>query len=175
MKNVVWIAVAICTFTALAFAADRPSDVKGWTATTWGMTEGEILKALPAQASQLAKPVKYADRAATVGIERLTINHTDFIVDFLPDQQGRLDRVLLRPVSENPLESVFQTLAASLTEKYGPADFKDPTSGPVQKRIMRWTFPSTTIELLFTNMSIIKRNNLVLVYDRSTKKDLDKM
>ena len=170
MKN-----LAICAFAVLAFAADRPSDVKGWTATTWGMTETEIRTALPDQASRLAQPAKYADRSAAIGIERLTINRTDFSVNFLPDQKGGLDRVMLRTVSKNPSETVFQGIAASLTEKYGPADFQDAGSGSVRTRIIRWTFPSTTIQLNFLDSSLMKMNMLMLVYDRSTQKDLDKM
>ena len=61
------------------------------------MTEDEVLKAFPGEATRLAKPEKLKDgNVIAIGIERHALGSTDFRVRFLFDPAGKLALVSLR-------------------------------------------------------------------------------
>jgi hypothetical protein len=163
---------------AIASAQPTPPDLKGWTSTTWGMTEDEILAALPGQAVHLTGPAgarTYANRTAAIGIESLVIGKDDFHVDFLMDREGKLDRVMIGLNTRSPSVLTFEGLEALLTEKYGTATITDKTQEQGLKRTCKWIFPSTVIQLLFWDVRALKMHIFSLVYEKNTGKDLVKL
>jgi hypothetical protein len=158
-----------------AGATDKPSDVQGWTATRWGMTEEEILASLPGQAVRLTDPLPKRSYAGgvvvNVGIEVLEVSKIKLKVHFVPDEKGKLRRVLIKPL-DRAYAFHFQTLDAILTEKYGTPTFRSTVGN---KMISKWSFPTTNIELEFTEFGPRIGSTLVLIYDRKSQSDLDKM
>jgi hypothetical protein len=92
------------------------------------MTEGEVLAALPGQATQ--RPGPHTDGIASVEVEHLTIAGHDFRATFVPAKSGGLIRVAVMPVEKNPSEVVFQDLQTALIEQHGaPASSQNTLSG----------------------------------------------
>jgi hypothetical protein len=174
MKYGLFLGALVTVLVASACAGDKPADVGGWSNTHWGMTEQEVLAALPGQATRLTGPLPERSYAGgvvvNVGIENLDISHTKFLVHFVMDGKGRLRRVLLKPI-ERAYPFHFQTIEAILTEKYGQPSYKSALNN---KLISKWTFASTIIELEFTEYGTIG-SVMTVIYDRKSTSDTDKM
>lgn len=149
-------------------AADDPA---GWNGAKWGMTEEQILQALPGQAVRLDPPEKF--NHARVHIPTLDLAGASFHVYFVPDEKGGLNSVLLSPEKEPPIgfDFLFQSLQNLLVEKYG----QPWVSTEGHNTEIRWSLKTTTITLSrikfpeFPNLQIIS-----LQYKRKDP-DLDKL
>ncbi len=86
-------------------AQPAPEDPGGWRAAKWGMTEEEVLAALPGQAARL--PGLHKDGTASVVIEPLIIAGHDFRVTFVPARVGRADPRCGDAHGEEPIGSRF--------------------------------------------------------------------
>ncbi len=132
-------------------------DIAGWGKTRWGMTEAEVLAALPGEVVRFAKPYKYDADETPLGIEDLELFTKPFTVRFIFDLETRLlNAVNLRLKESNHGigELVFHWLEKALTEKYGPAtyrreDRKRGVSGLDITNVASWRLNRTRIELKF--------------------------
>ena len=148
-----------------AMAADDPG---GWTAARWGMTDAQILQAIP-EAPRLDPPEKV--NHARVHIEAFDLAGAIFHVYFVPGKDGTLDSVLLSP--QQPAEGfvyLFQHLQELLVQKYGrPWTSKEGATSELQ-----WSLKITTISLSLASIPAINLQILTLQY-RKKSADLDKM
>ena len=150
-----------------AAAAAQPADPGGWTAAKWGMSDAQILAAIPA-ATRLDPP----DAGAHVHIKSFDLAGAAFHVLFQTDQDGRLQAVLLSPVGD-PAEGIdylFQTIQNLLVEKYG----RPWTSTEAHETEIQWSLKTTTITLSRVKFPGIDIQILNLHYKRKSA-DLDKM
>jgi hypothetical protein len=144
------LALAAAPAVALAQAGTEtaPSDVKGWQAATWGMTEQQILDAFPGQVVRMEKPgppnAARNDTRVTLHIPKYEINGVDYGVNFGFDKDGRLSLVALAADLKQGSELVFSGLSKLLTERYGAPTTDNHT---LRKRDTIWRLKSTTIEL----------------------------
>ncbi len=162
------ISLYIALALAPVFAADVP-DPGGWTTAKWGMSEAQILAAVPG-AVRLDPPDKV--NHAAVHMPTYDLAGVAFHVYFVPGSDGKLESVLLNPVGEpaEGFESVYQRLQNLLVEKYGRP--WNSTEGSTHE--MQWSRPTTTIALSLIRLPAIKMAMLHLQYKlRST--ELDKM
>lgn len=168
-----------CAAVFCAIAGERPADVGGWSTTKWGMAEEDIIAALPGQATRLTSPANtrtYPTGTVNVGIESMNIVNHDFKIHFLMDKKDKLARVLVKTGVSELSESVAQNLQALLVEKYGTPTFADKTiDRDLKKRVAKWVFPSTIIQMDFMSAPLANIGYLVVVYEKNTGKDLDKM
>jgi len=132
--------VCATIFAAALSAADDPG---GWTAAKWGMTDAQILAALPGQAVRLDPPEKL--NRSSVHIPELDVAGTKFHVYFTPDKDGLLSSVLFSPIGSpaQGLDAVFQELQNLLVDKYG-RPWKTDEQGNSE---IQWSFPTTVITL----------------------------
>jgi hypothetical protein len=150
---------------ATAFiAADDPG---GWTAAKWGMTDAQILQAVPT-ATRLDPP----DADAHVQIKSFPLAGSDFHVLFQSDKDGRLQAVLLSPIGtpSEGFDYLFQNLQNLLVEKYGRP--WSSTEGHQTK--IQWSLKTTTITLSQAKFPGIDIQILNLHYKRKDP-DLEKM
>jgi len=128
-KLVLAVVLVVGTASIAVWAEDSVTarDIAGWGKTRWGMTEAEVLAALPGEVVRLAEPDKHDSGEAPLGIEDLELGVHRFAVRFVFDSETRLlNAVNLRlKESNHPIEeNLFHTLEKALTEKYGPATYR---------------------------------------------------
>ena len=157
-------ATLIVMIAATAMAADDPG---GWTAAKWGMTDAQILAAIPS-ATRLDPP----DAGAHVHIKSFDLAGAAFHVLFQSDKDGRLQAVLLSPVGDpaEGIDHLFQTLQHLLVEKYG----RPWTSTEGHETEIQWSLKTTTIALSRVKFPGMDIQILNLHYKRKSA-DLDKM
>ena len=150
---------------AVLVAADDPG---GWTAAKWGMTDEQILQAVPA-ATRLDPPEKF--NHARVHIPSFDLAGSRFHVYFIPGPAGQLDQVLL---SAEPCDAgydvLFQQLQELLVQKYG----RPWSSAEGNTTEFQWSLKTTTITLSRTKNQAINIEFLHLQYSKKSA-DLDKM
>src|SRR5262249_52300560 len=104
---------------ATATTNSEVTELDGWGAVTFGMTEAEVRAAYPA-AVEVSPPEEY-DRAAAFARLRLPAIQAaglDFTAHFLFSKTSqRLSMVILKREPENPSE--YERLLVALTDKYG--------------------------------------------------------
>jgi hypothetical protein len=122
------------------FAAEDPG---GWSKAKWGMSDEEILAALPGQAVRLDPPEKYL--GSRVHIPSFELAGSEFEVHFVPDKAGRLSSVLLSPVGtpSEGFDYLFQSLENLLVAKYG----RPWKSTEARSERIQWSLKTTTITL----------------------------
>ncbi len=136
------------TMGATCCFAQRPTDVPGWQAARWGMSEPEVVKAFNGAAKQIGFPLNrrsYGDGVANYGVPDLVIEGLPFHSEFVVDRNGFLVRVAIKAAG-NPSQGDFLALEKGLNAKYGPPDF---VAADGITKIRRWLFPTTIIELSF--------------------------
>jgi hypothetical protein len=153
---------------AAAWTLGAAEDPAGWTAAKWGMTDAQILQALPGQAVPLDPPQIHG--LARVQIKSLDLAGTKFSVTFVSDEKGCLSSVLLHPSDKGPLDSLFQTLENMLVEKYG----RPWSSNADHETKIQWSLKATTITLSHLKYPGLPVEILNLQYKRKDP-DLDKM
>src|SRR6266446_4321451 len=131
---------------------DSPRDIDGWGKTRWGMTESEVLTALPGEAVQLATPDKFKSGKASIGIEDFELTGYRFVVRFVFDTVNRrLNAVNLKLKGNDEFiaERAFQDLEKALTEKYGPATYRKEDRREDIHNKASWRLSKTMIDLNF--------------------------
>jgi hypothetical protein len=133
-----------------AVAEAPPAGPRPWPALRWGMTEEEVLRAMPGQAARLDPPERLADgRVVAVGLEHLAIGGVDFRVRFV-FAEGRLAVVSLKNYPERlASDADHDRLKALLAAELGPpaADARD--SSVVDYRQARWDAPGERVDLKY--------------------------
>src|ERR1035437_6271855 len=146
-------------------AQPAQEDPGGWKAAKWGMTEDEVVAALPGQATRLLG--LHNDGTASVGVEHVMIAGHDFRVTFVPAKSGGLIRVGMMPTEKNPAEVVFQDLQKSLIEQPGPpASSQSTRDGLLLGQVVKWDFPTTSVELTHTFSPAIRSSLILLLYEK---------
>jgi hypothetical protein len=126
----------------------------GWQQTRWGMTGDEISKVMPG-VTPLDKPPTFERSDGLMGVARLGIQ--DFLilgqhytVSFLPDENDRLEKVLLHPKGDHFPSSVLRNLEQLLTAKYGKATLSHEQANG--GRNDTWILDTATIELNYVKV-----------------------
>ena len=156
---------------AVVQAADDPG---GWTAAKWGMTDAQILQAIPA-ATRLDPPEK--NTHAGVQIESLELSGKDFHVLFVPDSKGLLNSVLLVPAAKyegRGLDGLFKDLEQLLVEKYGRPWITN-AGKELKQTVDQWSLKTTTIILSLAWSPLAPEMQIITLQYRRKAADLDKM
>ncbi len=152
---------------ALSVAAVAADDPGGWTAAKWGMTDAQILQAIPA-ATRLDPPEKV--NHARVHIESFDLAGAIFHVYFVPGKDG-LENVILSPRKpDEGFASLFQRLQELLVQKYG----RPWISTEDRTTELQWSLKTTTLTLSLSRIPAIDMEILTLQYKKKSA-DLDKM
>lgn len=145
-------------------------DVLGWSSTTWGMSEAEILQLFHPNAKQFLPPVEYRNppRFSTIGIPELTIGGRSCIIYFFFDTSSNLNEVIIKPNEDKPY-GCFETFLEMLVQKYGPATTskKDDIADK-----FFWLFPSTAVELTRIDASALDMLLISIAYRPNQNHDL---
>jgi hypothetical protein len=160
--------LSICSLAAVSLLAGADRDPGGWTAAKWGMTPGQIVKALPGQAVQLTGPEQ--DRTfdgilATVGVPALALDKDTVRIFFICDPSAGLVRVEMRSADDS--DEAFVRLESLLVQKYG----KPWSRSTDQVKESQWSFPTTTITLRRVEMKAISFRSLWITYARRDATD----
>lgn len=120
------------------------NDVLGWSSTTWGMTETEVLEH-QSDLQKLYPPAEFVNpkRFAIVGIPEKIIGGRSCGVYLFFDKTTHLNEVLINTNEENK-NGYYETFLEMLTQKYGVATTS--TKVDIVDKVT-WVFPSTVIEL----------------------------
>jgi hypothetical protein len=131
--------------------AQSKSDIHGWYKTEWGMSVGDIRKALEYQVEVLTDPGPPPDQA--FGIREITVGAVPVKVTFGFDSE-KLSSVALAVRDGFTRSVAFDSLRQSLIETYGKPTSEDTKSersrglGSLSiTRTALWSFPSTSINL----------------------------
>lgn len=151
----------------LAVAALAADDPGGWTSAKWGMSDDQILQAIP-QAARLDPPEKV--NHARVHIPAFDLAGAQFHVYFIPDQVGLAGVILSAKEPDEGLDALFRHLQELLVQKYG----RPWTAGVDQTTDLQWSLPTTTITLSMVRIPAIKMQMLSLSYKKKSA-DLDKL
>jgi hypothetical protein len=171
-------------FSPLVLAQNN--DLLGWGKTYWGMTEDEVIKAIGEKAIKLQDHGIYQNGYSSIKIEDIFLPAPImgagcfdgfFIFNF---KSKRLTSI--RFDDKYPLQLHFDLLKKFLSEKYGPASFKDLKEIPKSHAIgggymtiqLSWSFPSTVINLFhwFDSSNPNNPEKVVIIY-RQRSSDAD--
>jgi hypothetical protein len=153
----------------------QPKDVQGWNKTKWGMTDEQIRTELIGnRVEPYTETEKFKDFRVNLWIKNLEIDDYQYEVLFqMDDLTNQLSRVLIRPSENKEIYVKFKSLDQMLMEKYGlPNDKDDHYSWYIQTYKHLWKFPTTTIELRYSELKIPKVESILsLTYHPSTNED----
>jgi hypothetical protein len=142
---------------ALSASGSSQTDLAGWRAARWGMSDSDILRTFGTQLKTLSKPQRFREQHVDLIIPDLKINDHLFTVFFkMDDRTDKLIEVLIRlneMKSRNRRDDLFSELEMVLTKDYGaPGSKVNKKETPLAKyeywdlrRI--WRLPTTTVEL----------------------------
>jgi hypothetical protein len=130
----------------------QPKDVSGWKATTWGMTEEQVLKAMNGEAVKLKHNKDFMKFYSSVGINQVSIDSNFFAAYFQFDKDTNDLRQVKLELTSSKIKrgnlAIFESLKKSLTLEYGtPTAIKDKDKGGFINHGALWIFPSTTVTL----------------------------
>jgi hypothetical protein len=133
---------------AAAAPATRPPH--DWPTLRWGMTEAEVLAALPGQAQRLEPPERLADgRVVSVGFEPQAVEGVPFRVRFV-FEAGRLVILSLKSLPGRPADGAdYDRLRARFTERLHDAGTERRDATATDYRHARWDLPGEHLDLKF--------------------------
>lgn len=122
----------------------------GWRTTRWGMSEDEVLAALPGEAARLEKKIELADgNVVSLGIDEHRLLSYAFQVRFVFGA-GKLALVSLRSLqSTNAPAEVFAAIEKHLTETLGAPAASDSDQEFIDLRQTRWRLGGTDVDLKY--------------------------
>lgn len=157
-------------------AQETIPDIQGWSTTKWGMTEKEILEASPG--AERAPGAPWLSKGVNIGIRAYTIQGTDYLVMFLLDKGGLLEKVQLSPHEIKGTRGllmsppVMERLEALLVDKYGqPKVSSEETTAGMRTSVRSWVFPHTVIELRRIDELHFGFSIVALAYRKNGDKD----
>ena len=142
---------------ALSASGNSQTDIAGWRAARWGMSDSDILGTFGTQLKTLSKPQRFREQHVDLIIPDFKINDHLFTVFFkMDDRTDKLIEVLIRlneMKSRNRRDDLFSELETLLIKDYGaPGSKVNKKENPLAKyeywdlrRI--WRLPTTTVEL----------------------------
>jgi hypothetical protein len=135
----------------------RGADAGDWRAARWGMSEDDVLKAFPGEATPLEKPLKLADgNTVAIGIEKHAIGATEFRTRFVFDPAGKLALVSLRTdpaVYAGP--GVYDGTKRELEKRLGPPSAASTDDNFVDLRQASWWTARSRIDLKYVNGVVV--------------------
>ena len=177
MKTTALHLVFTCLLLPSFFLLQRPADVKGWSTTTWGMTEQQVIEMFKGKAVKVKEPEERKE-GFFLKIKDWEIGRQNYEVSFRFEPRKRtLTAVTLVPFEKNhdTLVDIAQDLEQQLVRKYGQASHRK--SKPRDENLtLDWNFSSTIIELtLISGRPTLDFVTLFLSYTINGKSDLDKL
>jgi hypothetical protein len=133
------------------------AETGGWSAARWGMTEDQVLAAIP-PAVRLTSPEKFRFGQAPIAIPEFRAEQSTFRVLFImtPD----LSRIVFS--DQDGSEEEFVRVESLLVRKYGRPWHR---SGGILT-ISQWTRGDTVITLRRVVMRAIRSESIDLTYER---------
>jgi hypothetical protein len=131
--------------------AERPPAGPGsWPDLRWGMTEPQVLAALPGRAARLDAPETLADgRVVSMGLEHFEVGGVDFRVRFV-FAQGKLALVALKNYPARlATPDDYDRLHALLATKLAGAGTEVRESSVVDYRQARWDAAGERVDLKY--------------------------
>jgi hypothetical protein len=159
----------------------QTDDISGWNGTKWGMSKIEIMELFKGEIVKLEKKETYSHaRYAEFGLNNYKIGNSYYDIRFLMDSTGILSQVNIKPGTligvlpsgerlernKNNLGVVasrddYNKLEKLLFEKYGNWFYQKSER---LKITTTWEFPSTTIELNFSDLGYPLPTMVILTY-----------
>ncbi|GAA0697516.1 hypothetical protein GCM10009104_27280 [Marinobacterium maritimum] len=141
-------------------------DVTGWSESTWGMNEDEVLSAFGETAIRPDEPIEFCNpkRFSTVIIPSIDLDNMKFEAHFIFDNIEGLNEVLLKPKEEKPT-GYFENLSKLLRQKYGEQSTSDEEGITTR---MSWIFPSTIIELSRHDAEVLDYLLVTVSYEKTS-------
>jgi hypothetical protein len=140
----------------IAIGQEKPKDVEGWDKIKWGMTPQEARSAYKSAEGPESNEYWTFQKLTTVKVGDIDMS----AVASAKHGSDRVTRVQLLWVYYGHSEAGsgragFDTIRTLLIQKYGaPANDETKTKFGDPVREVLWTFPSTSIVLEFTHVSI---------------------
>jgi hypothetical protein len=147
---------------ALATIAGAADDPAGWTAAKWGMTTDQVRAAIPDAVPLTGREAdrKIDGHLSPLGVPQIKLGPATVAGYFLFDASGKLESVAFKADQVSTSATMFVNLSLALAEKYGRP--MESTEG--KNRTAQWTFPTTTIDLRYTEIPAIGFQTLWLTY-----------
>ena len=174
------IAPQLCVVLTVAASLGQtpPKDVDGWGKIKWGMGLPEVRAAYgrQAKASTLVDD-STSDYAEKLTVEKITVGQTSAIASIQARRgSDKITQVALHFLQTEATtgnatirSDLYKELKVLLPSKYGPAMEEDV----LDTKTMRWTFPSTSIELRWFEPDIINIGSVTVRYTAVDKKAKD--
>ena len=149
-----WIVIGLLLSAPVAAA---PSDVPGWSAARWGMTEAELKTAIPKGLTKLPGRWQYGKTYADYAVLGTRLGGLAFNAFFqMNNKTDRLEQVLLERRRPQATPAAFYRLLDALEEAYGPPTEtceQAKTGGTPLRYALIWRFPTTTLRASFLDFS----------------------
>lgn len=146
-------------------AGAQPTDVEGWQSARWGMTQDELVSAVPAEITVLPGRWEYGRSYADHAVMDAQVGGLAFDAFFQMNKKtDRLEQVLLERRRAGATPAAFGELLAALTDEYGqPSETcrQAKQGGEPQRHELIWRFPTTTVHasfLDFSSMEVLDRD-----------------
>ena len=137
-------------------------DPGGWQGARWGMTETEVLAAVPRAERNSGPDARKENRGA---LALVTVPEIEVVE--IPMQVlfwfagGKLQRVLIQPRRrEDDTVDDYCRIERALVQKYG----RPWRNTGIKLRTSQWTFPATVVTLELLQIPAIRWQSLSLVY-----------
>jgi hypothetical protein len=129
-------------------------DVKGYANSRWGMTSAEIISQFQPKIENLAERIAYQGFYAEQTLRNVSIGGFNATIIFqMRSQTECLGQVLVEFDELPSMDAVFQILEQMLIAKYGIFTLQ---SDDLMHSCRTWRFPTTTIELSFSDITVMK-------------------
>jgi len=176
VKKIMLLCIAI-SLISISSWSQNPIDIKGWSNTTWGMTEENLLQIFD------GKIIDTKDKSSHDGIYsnlKLTMFNIEDVYFDVYFEMGEKDNRLrsVRLACDFAAPTYYSQFEQLLTDKYGQPSTKDKSQNEWEtKKNASWLLPSTKIELkLITNNAGLGSNLNILYRDiKFTIESLDKL
>lgn len=172
MKKKIAILSMIILMMAISASAKEVTDIKGWNAALWGMTEADLMNSFKGKITDTGDRKSLDGRTyRNLEIEKYDIDGVEFKVLF---EMGVSDKKLkrVRLVTNSALASYFSQFEQLLTNKYGQPKSKDNSQDRMSTdKTAAWLLPSTKIELLYSYTRGLGSILNIIYSDKSFIKD----
>ena len=157
----------------------QAKDVKGWNRSYWGMTSADLDSTFKNEII-IKERESYAKSYSNREFKNLEISSQKYKVIFLMDNKtDKLTQVNVKPLEQDgPFKTNFENLSQILTDKYGQPTYNNDNPGIVAGMVeyrKTWSFKSTVVELIYSEIKSIGVRILTLVYKQRVATDSEKI
>lgn len=164
ISNIWMLLITFFVIIVPTLAHSQIKDVEGWDKARWGMTEDQILQTFKGRLNKLPKTKKSGYTYVNLQINDFVVEGIKCAVSFKMDTKSKL----LKMVSIEPMKKKdntpanFNLLKEMLTKKYGHPDYD--SEDELIDYELRWHFPSTEINLSYSDSEYFIHPMLRLIY-----------